>query len=207
MRERLRAVVTAYAVACLLGTATAARAQGNAEVDRDVQELKQYRLSMPKVKQMAAATLAFAKEMEKDPTASAIRRLDREIETLRNKTDRSDSEEKQLEALEAKRETMDQAQGADEPEEDSPRTLADMERRIGREPRLAAAITGAGMTAREYSLVTLSFFQAMFTHMMQKSGSLKEMPKDVPVDNVTFVQQHEAELMQIFSELQAHDQD
>jgi hypothetical protein len=37
------------------------------EIDRDKTELRQYRLTMPKIRQMAAAMLAFAKEVEQDP--------------------------------------------------------------------------------------------------------------------------------------------
>jgi hypothetical protein len=38
-----------------------------AEVEQEKAELRQYRLTMPKIRQMAAATLAFAKEVETDP--------------------------------------------------------------------------------------------------------------------------------------------
>jgi hypothetical protein len=38
-----------------------------AEIDQEKAELRQYRLTMPKIRQMAAATLAFAKEIERDP--------------------------------------------------------------------------------------------------------------------------------------------
>jgi hypothetical protein len=37
------------------------------EVDLDKAELRKYRLTMPKIRQMAAATLAFAKDVEQDP--------------------------------------------------------------------------------------------------------------------------------------------
>lgn len=38
-----------------------------AEIEQEKAELRQYRLTMPKIRQMAAATLAFAKEVEGDP--------------------------------------------------------------------------------------------------------------------------------------------
>jgi hypothetical protein len=38
-----------------------------AEVDQEKAELRQYRLTMPKIRQMVAATLAFAKDVESDP--------------------------------------------------------------------------------------------------------------------------------------------
>ncbi len=38
--------------------------KASSEADRDEAELRQYRLTMPKIRQWAAATLAFAKEIE-----------------------------------------------------------------------------------------------------------------------------------------------
>jgi hypothetical protein len=205
MHIRLKAVSTAVALACLLAGASVAQAQNRAEVDRDVQELRQYRLSMPKIKQMAAATMAFAREVEKDPAARASKQLDREIEALETKGSLTEPQQKQLEQLRSKREALDQAESDKDGDDAEPKTLADMARRIDREPRLASAIKSTGLTSHEYSLITLSFFQAMFAHMMQKSGALKELPKEVSPENVQFVQQNEAELTSIFSELQAQD--
>jgi hypothetical protein len=37
------------------------------EIELEQAELRQYRLTMPKIRQMAAATLAFAKDVESDP--------------------------------------------------------------------------------------------------------------------------------------------
>jgi hypothetical protein len=37
------------------------------EIDRDKAELRTYKLTMPKIRAMAAATLAFAKDVEADP--------------------------------------------------------------------------------------------------------------------------------------------
>jgi hypothetical protein len=205
MHTRVKA---AWALACLLIGASAAQAQSTrAEMDRDAQELRQYRLTMPKVKQMAAATLAFAREVEKDPAVRASKQLDREIETLETKGNLTEPQRKELEQLRAKRDALDKAD-ADKDTDDGledPKTLADMTRRIEREPRLATAIKNAGLTSREYSLLTLTFFQAMFVHMMQKSAGAKELPQGILPENLQFVQQNEAELTQIFSQLQAED--
>jgi hypothetical protein len=38
-----------------------------AEIDQEKAELRQYRLTMPKIRQLVAATLAFAKDVESDP--------------------------------------------------------------------------------------------------------------------------------------------
>ncbi len=80
-----------------------------------------------------------------------------------------------------------------------------MARRIDREPDLANAIRTAGLTTREYSLLTLSFFNAMFAHGMKKAGTIKELPADILPENIAFIQSNEAELNQIFAQLQAYD--
>jgi hypothetical protein len=54
--------VTAAAAAAAAGVQTIAQ-----EIDRDKAEIRQYRLTMPKIRAMAQATLAFAKEVESDP--------------------------------------------------------------------------------------------------------------------------------------------
>jgi multidrug efflux pump subunit AcrA (membrane-fusion protein) len=156
-------------VAILLMLSVQAQTQDRAEIDRDVQELRAYKLTMPKVKQMAAATLAYAQAQARKSKLQA---------------------------------QADAARAGDDVE---PKTLNDMARRIEREPDLANAIRGAGLTTREYSMVTLSFFNAMFAHGMKKAGTIKELPADILPDNVAFIQSNEAELNQIFAQLQAYD--
>jgi hypothetical protein len=75
------------------------------EVDRDMTELRQYRLTMPKIKQMAEATLAFAKEVESDPTLAAKIKSDNdkdpEPKTLSDMTRRIDREPRLTAAIKA----------------------------------------------------------------------------------------------------------
>jgi hypothetical protein len=146
-----------------------AQTQDRAEIDRDVKELRAYRLTMPKVKQMAAATLAYA-QAQRDPRAQARRQ--------REKNPADDVE---------------------------PKTLGDMARRIEREPDLADAIRAAGLTTREYSLLTLSYFNAVFALNMKKDGTIKELPPDILPENIAFIQANEAELNAIFAQLQGYD--
>jgi hypothetical protein len=144
-----------------------APAADRAEIDRDVQELRAYRLTLPKVKQMAAATLAYAQAQSRNPRVPARRQ---------------------------------------EPGDDvEPKTLNDMARRIEREPDLANAIRTAGLSTREYSMLTLSFFNAMFAHGMKKAGTIKELPADILPENIVFIESNEAELNQILAQLQASD--
>ena len=71
---------------------------------------------------------------------------------------------------------------------------------------MAAAIRSAGLTPREYMLITLSYMQAGMVVAFKKHGLLKELPKGTPVENVAFLEKNEAELEAMqkeFTELQA----
>lgn len=58
---------------CILAMAQAAAPQHDpAQIERDRQELRQHRLSMPTVRQMFAVNLASAKEMKKDPSLKSV---------------------------------------------------------------------------------------------------------------------------------------
>jgi hypothetical protein len=159
-----------FSTLTLARTPPQAPAADRAEIDRDVQELRAYRLTMPKVKQMAAATLAYAQAQSRDPRGQARRQREK-----------------------------------DPGDDVEPKTLSEMARRIEREPDLANAIRTAGLTTREYSILTLSFFNAMFAHGMKKAGTIKDMPADILPENIAFIESNEAELTQIFAQLQAYD--
>jgi hypothetical protein len=176
------------------------------EVDRDVQELRAYRLTMPKVRQMAAATLAYAQAQSRDPRAQARRQREKDLTALEAKSAArlTEAEQKRLEELRAKLEAED-AEAARRGDDEEPKTLGDMARRIDREPDLANAIRSAGLTTREYSLLTLTFFNAMFAEGMKKAGTIKELPADILPENVAFIQANEAELNQIFAQLQSYE--
>ena len=125
--------------------------QDRAEIERDVQELRQYRLTMPKVKQMAAATLAYAQAQSRDPRVLARRQREKELTALEAKSEArlTAAEQKQLEELRA----------SWKPKTPRPRGGATTwsRRRWGTwpaassaEPDLANAIRSTGLTTREY---------------------------------------------------------
>jgi alpha-galactosidase/6-phospho-beta-glucosidase family protein len=183
-----------------------AQTQDRAEIDRDVQELRAYRLTMPKVKQIAAATLAYAQAQSRDPRVQARRNREKELTALEAKSEArlTEAEQRRREELRAKLDAED-AEAARRGDDEEPKTLGDMARRIDREPDLANAIRGTGLTTREYSMLTLSFFNAMFALNMKKTGAIKELPADILPENIAFIQSNEAELNQIFAQLQAYD--
>jgi hypothetical protein len=183
-----------------------AQTQDRAEIERDVQELRAYRLTMPKVKQMAAATLAYAQAQARDPRVLARRQREKDLDALEAKPAArlTDAEKKRVEELRGRFE-IEAAEAARRGDDQEPKTLGDMARRIEREPDLANAIRGAGLDTREYSLLALSFFNAMFAHDMKKTGAIKELPADILPENIAFIQANEAELSAIFAQLQAYD--
>jgi hypothetical protein len=183
-----------------------AQTQDRAEIDRDVQELRAYQLTMPKVKQMAAATLAYAQAQSRDPLVQARRQREKELTALEEKSEArlTAAEKKRREELRAKFDA-EAAEAARRGDDQEPKTLSDMARRIEREPDLANAIRTAGLTTREYSMLTLSFFNAMFAHGMKKAGTIKELPADILPENIAFIQSNEAELNQILAQLQAYE--
>lgn len=209
-RVRIPYATTAWAlIVCTLCAVrgAAAPAQARDEIERDMQELRQYRLTIEKVRQMAAATLAFGQAQARSPEAQARRQRAQELAALEAKpaASQSSAERKRVEALLAAQEA-DEAADARAAEEPEPRTLSDMTRRIEREPELAKAIREAGLTTREYSIVALSFVQTMIAHGLKRAGTIAEMPKEIPPENIALIQAHEAELNDLFARLQAAEE-
>jgi hypothetical protein len=201
-----RAVVAALVLTASAIPGRASIAQATSQVDRDAAELKSYRLTMPKIRQLAQAGEAMAKAMQADPRFQAQQALDREIKALEDKDELTEAEEKRLEQLRARKEeeeAKDDARDSDR----STQTLDDMVKAIEREPAMAGAIRSAGLTPREYSLLSLSLFQAMMAHGLRQSLGAKELPKDVTdrmlLENLKFVADNEAELAQVLERMKA----
>jgi hypothetical protein len=78
-----------------------------------------------------------------------------------------------------------------------------MEARMRKYPPLVQALQREGIAPREYAKFWLAFIQAMFAQGFQKSGLIKELPKDINADNVKFVADHAAEIEAMQKELEA----
>ena len=153
----------------------------------DQQQLNTFKLTLERVNQVDNAMEAFARRLETDPAYKAkIKRLD-DIESGK-------VEPTPEEAAELERQEQEEAEDG---------SLAGMERKIEREPKLAAMIKSAGMTPREFVLTEMALFQAMFAHTMKKQGYLKELPKEVPAEHVAFVAAHEKEIEALTKKWQA----
>jgi hypothetical protein len=105
----------------------------------------------------------------------------------------------------AEREAM---QARDEADDGSDDSLDDMVRKIEGQPLMNAAIKDAGLSAREYALITMSMIQSGMA-----AGVLKMRPNDnadslvremkANMDNVRFMQQNEAEIQRKQKEFEA----
>jgi len=105
----------------------------------------------------------------------------------------------------AEREAME---ARNENKNDSNQSLDEMARRIDSEPVMRDAIRSAGLSAREFSLITISMMQTAMA-----SGILKMRPNDnqdsliremkANPDNVKFYREHEAEITRKTTALQA----
>jgi hypothetical protein len=88
---------------------------------------------------------------------------------------------------------------------DGYQSLNDMARKVDAFPPIASAIRSAGLTSREYMLITMSYMQAAMAAGMKKQGLIKELPKGTPAENVAFIEKNDTELQAIqkeFTELQ-----
>lgn len=178
--------VTLVMVAVLLPCSTA-----TAQFDGDTRELFAYRLTTRTLRQVDAATVAMAAELKKDPRYRQRLELGAEIAKLEKKEELSDAEQARLELL---REKIEALGDADDVLSDGDQSLSDMEASIRKTPVMARALQSAGLTPREYSKFMLCLFQATVTAGMKKSGLMKEIPAEVPPENVKFAEEHEAEL-------------
>jgi hypothetical protein len=145
----------------------------------------------------------LADAMKADPRFIKVEGLRAEIEKLREKDDMTEADEARLEKLE---EEMNQAKGIDSSNDDNPQTLSQMAAAINDVPAARAALAGAGLDAREYTKFSLTAMQAGMIAGMMKAGILKEVPKElaatVNMENVKFMQEHEAEV-EAFAKLMA----
>ena len=88
--------------------------------------------------------------------------------------------------------------GEDEDKGDSDKeSLDDMAARIGRIPEARKAIEAAGLTSRQYAVITMALFQAAFAqYAVEQGADIAKVASDAHVNpaNIRFVKEHKAEL-------------
>ncbi|MEO8521046.1 MAG: hypothetical protein ABI603_06765 [Acidobacteriota bacterium] len=172
-----------------------------AATDADSREIASYRLSMAAVTQVAAATRAMVTELKRDPQFQEVAKVDGEIKALEAKPATTDAEDARLETLKARKEELSDAlKGPSIGDADS---LTEMEAQIRKVPPLMAGLRSANMSPRDYAKFMLASLQAGMVAGLKKQGMLKEIPKGVSVENVQFMEAHEAELQALQKELSA----
>lgn len=202
MKPYMRSLLTASLIIAL---ASAPSAQSFSAAD--TKELASYRLTMETTKKIYALFRAIGQEMASDPKFQALQKTKAEIAALSKKDELTDAESERLEKLEMQAEQQEEAlEKANEGANLSNATsLNQMEAAIKANPRFMAAINKAGLTPREYAKWTLASLMAGMVAGFQKSGVLKELPKDlkeVNPENVKFILEHEAELNAMRAEME-----
>jgi hypothetical protein len=190
----LKTITTTLAALALLCLPAIARAQMPGANDPDAKELAAYKITVLTLNKVVQATRNLVEGIKSDPRYLKQQGLKAEIKKLQEKEELSEADSTKLEKLQADLDELEEgAFGANDA-----KTLSDMAARIQKEPVMAKALASAGLDAREYAKFTLAYFQAAMIAGMMKSGLVKEVPKEmaasVNMDNVKFVQEHEAEL-------------
>jgi hypothetical protein len=189
MLTPITTTLSALALLCL-----PAMAQIPGANDPDAKELAAYKITVPTLNKVVQATRNLVEGIKSDPRYLKQQALKAEIKKLQEKEEPTEADSANLEKLQANLDELEEsAFGANDA-----KTLSAMAARIQKEPVMAKALASAGLDAREYAKFTLAYFQAAMIAGMMKSGMVKEVPKElaasVNMDNVKFVQEHEAEL-------------
>jgi cytochrome c556 len=200
-----RVGVRSWIMVIVIGFAPAAvTAQPNVDNEADAKEIASYRLTMDGVRKMAIVMHAAFQEQKKDPAYQELARIEAELEPLQKKEEPTDAELQRIEELSTKRQQLKEKLDTGGSTGEA-RTLDEMAAQLQQEPRFTAALASGGISAREFSKFTLAMFGAAFAASLQKSGMLKELPKEVNPANVTFVLEHEAELQRLQEEMKAFE--
>lgn len=201
MNPYIRSLATVF----IVSLASVASAQSFSAAD--TKELASYRLTMETTKKIYALFRAIGQEMAGDPKFQALQKTKAEIAALSKKDELTDAESERLEKLEMlaeqQEEELDKAnEGANM---SNAQSLSQMEAALKANPRFMAALSKAGLTPREYARWTIASLMAGMVAGFQKSGLLKELPKDlkeVNPENVKFILEHEAELNAMRTEME-----
>ena len=207
MKQVVRTVLVACLAVSIAVSSLAAQMPGLSPADS--KELASYRLTMDTAKKVFGAMRSLMMEMKKDPKVQALMKTETEIEALEKKDELTDAESERLDKL---REQRDQQKEAVEAANSAgvnlsnAASLDEMEAQIKRQPQAMAALSQAGLSAREYSRFMIASLMAGMVASFQKSGMIKELPKElkeIPAENIQFMNEHAAELEQMRKELDA----
>jgi hypothetical protein len=206
MKPFIQALLFVSTIVALVSAAPNAQSPGFSAADS--KELASYRLTMETTKKIYALMRSIMQDMAGDPKFQALQKMKTEIETLSKKEELTDAESGRLEKLqmlaEQQEDALEQATGGGMTLNNA-QNLNEMEAAIKSNARFLAALNKAGLTPRDYSKYMMASMMAGMVAGFQKSGLLKELPKDlkeVNPDNVKFMLDNEAELASMQKEMQ-----
>lgn len=185
----------ALAIALSL-TSPARQAAPKLVPDPDLREMSTYTLTMETVNKVDRINRALYEAMKQDPRVAEQIKLKAELAALRKKDETSEAEDKRIETIEARLETLDSAENSPVNFNDA-KNLSEMAAKIQAFPPMAAALRKEGMAPREYAKFLMAMLQAGFAAGLQKSGMLKQTPEGVNPANIKFVIEHEEELKKL----------
>ena len=99
---------------------------------------------------------------------------------------------------------QDEEDEEDEEDDDSP-SIAKLVAWYDAKPEARRAITGAGLTTREYVVFTFALFQAGMGAWMVEQQGWSKLPPEFARANVEFYQRHRASLDSLTAELKQRD--
>jgi hypothetical protein len=162
----------------------------------DEKELAAYRLTLPTVKKVAAATIAMAEEAAKDPRAKEMQKIKAELEELQKKEELTEAEQAKVDKLQEREAALEaELERSEIGGDNNPQSLADMEARLKKHPAAARALAAQGLTAREYAVCMMALLQAaMAEGFSQGKLDLNKLPAGINPENIKFVRENKAEL-------------
>lgn len=187
------------ALLCSSSLAQAQAARHSAASDPDMKELASYTLTMDGLARMDRVNKAMFAAMQKDPKYAERIKLGKELADLKKKDETTEAEDKRIEQIEARIEQLDESNSSADTSD--AQTLGDMEKKIASIPFMSAALKQEGVSPREYAKFTMAMLQASFglmaKQMSAKAGKPFQAPDGVNPANITFVEQHQAELKKL----------
>jgi hypothetical protein len=173
--------------------AVAAAPVAPAQADRDLQEVRSYRLSMDVVRKLSAVYKAATAAEAKDPRRQQIAEKKAELKALESKEEPTDAEQERMATLADEIARLEESAASDLTLEGAT-TLSEMARRLDGVPAFAAAVRGAGMTTREFATAQLALLQTGIAYALLKSSPGQQPPPGVSKDNLEFMRLHEQEI-------------
>lgn len=188
MMNIVKTFATTLTVLICIAPTTLAQASS---ASADEKEIAAYRLTAESLTKIKRAMRLSAEAEARSPKVQAQIKLQSAVDSLRKKDELSDAEQARLEKLE---EQLAKAEEEDDLLADAEESLSQLAKRISEFKPLADALRQVGMTPREFGVWTMAYLEAAMAMSMKQSGMAKDIPKDVNLANVKFVEVHIAEI-------------